>query len=77
MFLRLGFLLNSKMIAGIGTAEMATYQIVQQVTGLSFTLGDGIAASGATLVGQSLGAKRKDLALANVRIARKLRNRLR
>lgn len=72
VFLRLGFLLNSKMIAGIGTAEMATYQIVQQVTGLSFTLGDGIAASGATLVGQSLGAKRKDLALANVRIARKL-----
>jgi putative MATE family efflux protein len=72
VFLRLGFLLNAKMIAGIGTAEMATYQIVQQVTSLSFTLGDGIAASGATLVGQSLGAKRRDLALANVRIARKL-----
>lgn len=72
VFLRLGFLLNAKMIAGIGTAEMATYQIVQQVTSLSFTLGDGIAASGATLVGQSLGAKRTDLARAQVRIARKL-----
>lgn len=72
VFLRLGFLLNARMIADIGTAEMATYQIVQQVTSLSFTLGDGIAAAGATLVGQALGARRKDLALAQVRIARKL-----
>lgn len=70
--LRLGFLLNAKLIAGIGTAEMAAYQIVQSSTSLSFTLGDGIAAAGATLVGQSLGAKRQDLAMAHVRISRKL-----
>ncbi len=70
--LRLGFLLNAKLIAGIGTAELAAYQIVQSSTSLSFTLGDGIAAAGATLVGQSLGAKRPDLAMANVRISRKL-----
>lgn len=70
--LRLGFLLNAKLIAGIGTAEMAAYQIVQSSTSLSFTLGDGIAAAGATLVGQSLGAKRNDVAMANVRISRKL-----
>jgi len=70
--LRLGFLLNAKLIAGIGTAEFAAYQIVQSSTSLSFTLGDGIAAAGATLVGQSLGAKRQDLAMANVRISRKL-----
>lgn len=70
--LRLGFLLNAKLIAGIGTAEMAAYQIVQSSTSLSFTLGDGIAAAGATLVGQSLGAQRQDLAMANVRISRKL-----
>ena len=72
VFLRLGFLINARLIAGIGTSAMATYQIVQQTTGLSFTLGDGIAAAGATMVGQSLGAKRKDLAMANVRISRKL-----
>lgn len=70
--LRLGFLLNSKLIAGIGTAELAAYQIVQSSTSLSFTLGDGISAAGATLVGQSLGEKRPDLAMAHVRISRKL-----
>lgn len=70
--LRIGFLMNSKLIAGIGTAELAAYQIVQSSTSLSFTLGDGISTAGATLVGQSLGAKRKDLAMAHVRISRKI-----
>ncbi len=69
VFLRLGFLINARLIAGIGTSAMATYQIVQQTTGLSFTLGDGIAAAGATMVGQSLAPR---LAMANVRISRKL-----
>jgi len=72
VFLRLGFLINSKLVAGIGTNAIATYQIIMQVTGLSFTLGDGIATAGTTLVGQALGAKRKDLAMANVMISRKL-----
>ena len=72
VFLRLGFLINAKLIAGIGTAEMAAYQVVQQVTALSFTLGDGLATSGATLVGQALGAKDADRARANVTAVRKL-----
>jgi Na+-driven multidrug efflux pump len=60
------------MIADIGTKAYAAYQITSQVTNLSFTLGDGIASAGAALVGRSLGAKRMDLAMANVRISRKL-----
>lgn len=72
VFLRLGFLINSKLIAGIGTSAFAAYQIVSQVTSLSFTLGDGIATAGTTMVSQSLGAKRPDIAKANVIIARRL-----
>jgi len=72
VFLRIGFLINSKLIAGVGTAAFAAYQIVMQVASLSFTLGDGIATAGTTMVGQSLGAKRSDLARANVTIARRL-----
>ena len=71
-FLRIGFLITSKLVAGIGTAEFAAYQIVSQVTSLSFTLGDGVATAGATMVGQSLGARRPDIARANVTIARRL-----
>ena len=62
--LRLGFLLQARLVAGIGTNAFAAYQIVSQVTSLSFTLGDGAATAGTSLVGQSLGAKRKDQAMA-------------
>ncbi len=63
--LRAGFLILARLVASIGTNAFAAYQIVSQVTSLSFTLGDGIAAAGTSLVGQSLGAKRKDLAMAH------------
>ncbi|MBE5787264.1 MAG: MATE family efflux transporter [Clostridiales bacterium] len=65
--LRMGFLILARLVAGIGTAAFAAYQIVSQVTSLSFTLGDGVSAASTSLVGQSLGAKRKDLAMAHAR----------
>ena len=71
-FMRIGFLITSRLVAGIGTNAFAAYQIVSQVTSLSFTLGDGIAAAGASLVGQSLGAKDSNLAMIHVRIARRI-----
>ncbi|MBR0462950.1 MAG: MATE family efflux transporter [Clostridia bacterium] len=71
-FMRIGFLVNSRLIAGVGTNAFAAYQIVSQVSSLSFTLGDGIATAGTSLVGQSLGARRKDLAMAHVKIARRI-----
>lgn len=71
-FMRIGFLVNARLIAGTGTAAFASYQIVQQVTSLSFTLGDGAATAGTSLIGQSLGAGRKDLAQVNVSIVRRI-----
>ena len=71
-FLRIGFLINARLIAGIGTAAFAAYQIVSQVSSLSFTVGDGIASAGTALVGQSLGARRRDQAMATVRVTRKI-----
>lgn len=70
--LRLGFLILARLIAGIGTDAFAAYQIVSQITSLSFTLGDGVSAAGTSLVGQSLGAKRKDLAMAHARVAKRV-----
>ncbi|MBR3874368.1 MAG: MATE family efflux transporter [Clostridia bacterium] len=67
--LRAGFLILARLIAGIGTNAFAAYQIVGQVTSLSFTLGDGVGTAGTSLVGQSLGAKRKDLAMAHAGVA--------
>ncbi len=70
--LRVGFLMTARIIAGVGTQAFAAYQIVTQVTSLSFTLGDGAATAGTSLVGQNLGAKRKDLAMATVRVTRRI-----
>lgn len=67
--LRAGFLILARLVASIGTSAFAAYQIVSQVTSLSFTLGDGVATAGTALVGQSLGAKRKDLAMAHAAVA--------
>lgn len=72
VFLRIGFLINNKLIAGIGTAAFAAYQIVSQIAGLSFTIGDGLATAGASLVGQSLGARRYNTAMGYVKVTRRL-----
>lgn len=54
-FMRLGFMLTSRIIASLGTIAFAAFHIVIQVTMLSFTLCDGVAAAGVAMVGQSLG----------------------
>lgn len=67
LFLRGGFLLLQRIVASLGTKSFAAYQIVSQVTSLSFTLGDGIAAASVALVGQALGAKDEERAKRTVR----------
>ena len=69
VFLRVGFLINARLVADVGTTAFATHQVVQQVTGLSFTLGDGVSSACTALVGQALGAKKYKRALAQVKVA--------
>lgn len=72
VFLRLGFIFLQKIVAGLGTAAFATYQIVSQVTSLSFTVGDAIGTAVVSLVGQSLGAKKPKKAQQYVAVNRKI-----
>lgn len=65
--LRIGFFINARLIAGINVDALTANTVVNQVTSLSFCTGDGIATAGATMVGQSLGAKRKDKAMGYVK----------
>lgn len=69
VFLRVGFLINGRLIAGVGTVAYAAHQVVWQVTSLSFTLGDGVSSACTALVGQALGAGKRKRALAQVRVA--------
>lgn len=72
VFMRIGFLINGKLIAGISTAAYATTQIVQQVTSLVFCLGDGVSSACTSLVGQSLGAKFKNKARTYVKVGQRI-----
>jgi len=69
-FLRLGLLLNGRLVAGVSNDVYTTTQIVQQISSLSFTLGDGAGASATSLIGQSLGAKDYERAKKYAKIGR-------
>ena len=72
VFMRVGFLINGRLIAGVGTAAYASNQIVMQVTGLAFTMGDGTASACTSLVGQSLGAGKKEKAKLYVKVVQRV-----
>ena len=60
--MRVGFFVYSKLVAGLGTIPFATHQVCMNILSISFGFGDGLSVASATLVGQSLGAKRPDMA---------------
>lgn len=62
VFLRVGFLIYSIIVAKLGTTAFASHQIGMNLMSISFSFGDGLSVASVALVGQSLGAKRKDLA---------------
>lgn len=62
VFMRVGFFTTNKLVAGLGTIDFATHQICMNIVSISFAIGDGLGIASSALVGQSLGAKRPDIA---------------
>ena len=62
LFLRFGFFVFSLIVARLGTRDFAVHQICMNVLNFTFFFGDGLSTAAVTLVGQSLGQKRADLA---------------
>lgn len=60
--LRIGFLLFSMTVARLGTTQLAAHQIGMNMMSMSFSFGDGFSVVAVTLIGQSLGRKRPDMA---------------
>lgn len=63
VFLRVGFLMYIRAVAGLGTVALATHQIVTNVMVISFSIGDGLSIANSSLTGQSLGAKKPKIAM--------------
>ncbi|MEG2193039.1 MAG: MATE family efflux transporter, partial [Oscillospiraceae bacterium] len=62
VFMRVGFMLFTMIVARLGTTAYAAHQIGMNCMNLSFAFGDGFNVAAVSLVGMSLGAKREDLA---------------
>lgn len=60
--LRVGFLLFGMTVAYLGTTQMAAHQIGMNLMSMSFSFGDGLSIASVTLIGQSLGRQRPDMA---------------
>ncbi|MEF9919607.1 MAG: MATE family efflux transporter [Erysipelotrichaceae bacterium] len=63
VFMRIGFFMYAKCVAALGMIAFATHQVCMNILNISFAVGDGLSVATSSLVGQSLGAKRKDMAI--------------
>lgn len=62
LVMRAGMIIYSKTVASLGTMAFATHQVCMNVQSLSFMNGQAFAVSATSLVGQSLGKGRPDMA---------------
>ncbi|HNR95849.1 MAG TPA: MATE family efflux transporter [Anaerolineae bacterium] len=69
IIMRLGFVLFMRIVSSLGEAPLAAHQIAVNVESLSYMPGFGLSVASTTLVGQSLGARRPDLAEESIRVS--------
>lgn len=60
--MRVGMIIYTKTVASLGNIAYATHQVCMNILSLSFMIGQAFAVSATTLVGQSLGKFREDMA---------------
>lgn len=64
LLMRAGMIIFAKTVATLGTTSYATHQVCMNIQALSFMTGQAFAVSATTLMGQSLGKRRTDMAQA-------------
>lgn len=64
ILMRAGMIIFAKTVASLGTTAFATHQVCMNIQALSFMTGQAFAVSATTLMGQSLGKRRYDMAQA-------------
>lgn len=72
IFLRIGFFMYAKAVAGLGTVAFSAHQAVMSIMSISFSVGDGLSIANTSLVGQSLGARRKDMAIIYGKVSQRI-----
>ena len=64
LLMRAGMIIFAKTVADLGTSAYATHQVCMNIQALSFMTGQAFAVSATSLMGQSLGKRRVDMAQA-------------
>lgn len=64
LLMRAGMVIFAKTVADLGTTPFATHNVCMNIQALSFMMGQAFAVSATTLMGQSLGKRRADMAQA-------------
>jgi len=72
LFIRFGMLLYTRVVSSLGVIEYASHVIVMSIYSVTYNLSDGFGIGAAALVGQSLGAMRRDLAMMYGRVSQRL-----
>lgn len=72
LLMRAGMIIFAKTVATLGTTAYATHQVCMNIQALSFMTGQAFAVSATTLMGQSLGKRRTDMAQAYCSRTRKV-----
>jgi putative MATE family efflux protein len=72
VFMRTGMILYVKTVASLGTVAYATHNVCMNIQAMSFMTGQSFGISGTSLVGQSLGKRRPDMAQAYTRHTRRV-----
>ena len=71
-FLRFGFFMFAKIVAGLGTMALITHHICMNIVMLSFCFAEGLGIASSALVGQNLGAKRPDMAMIYGKVCQRI-----
>ena len=72
LIMRTGFLIFNRTVASLGDAMLATHQVVVNIQSMSFMVGQAFGNASTTLMGQSLGKRRYDMAAMYMKVTRTL-----
>jgi putative MATE family efflux protein len=72
LFMRAGIIIYARTVAGLGDTMYATHQVCMSIQSMSFMMGNAFANAATTLMGQSLGKRRYDMAELYMRQTRNL-----
>ncbi len=72
LLMRLGVIIYTRQVTGLGDTIYAAHQICMSIQALTFMMGQAFASAATTLIGQSLGKRRYDMAAVYMRMSRNL-----